>query len=304
MKQLLLLPRAEHAGSARLGGIGARAWPMRLSACGTNTVNSASSLMSKPATSSSAAQPPGSCSGRLVRAARYFNEPQVSYRKPKRLAGHFVKNDLRNGVHLRRPGRCPRRSRQRIRLRPGGIVCRTPAGDRQRRMGQLPRATRSASVPRGSSVTITASRKIPRSAQDQCPQHRRGLGQCSEQARGTGGLRAFRGQSVQTLARHRRRDGARTCSATLPTAVPQYLSRARPPARHHSTRAGCANASTSATGKAENNVGGNITFGAVWCEIALMLTTAEIPGVYVNTDTKRVVVFDHVEARTRRRSVW
>lgn len=45
------------------------------------------------------------------------------------------------------------------------------------------------------------------------------------------------------------------------------------------------------------NVGGNIFGSSAWPEIATMLTTAEIPGIYLNTDTGRTVVFDHVQAR-------
>ena len=46
-----------------------------------------------------------------------------------------------------------------------------------------------------------------------------------------------------------------------------------------------------------DKVGGNVTFNAIWCENAMILTAAEIPGVYVNTDTRRVIVFDHVTAQ-------
>ena len=42
-------------------------------------------------------------------------------------------------------------------------------------------------------------------------------------------------------------------------------------------------------------VGGNL-FGSCWAEISLMLTTIEIPGLYVQPDTGTFHVFDHVLA--------
>ena len=44
-------------------------------------------------------------------------------------------------------------------------------------------------------------------------------------------------------------------------------------------------------------VGGHIFGSSSWPETALLLTAAEIPGMYVRRDTGRVVVFDHVEAK-------
>ena len=46
----------------------------------------------------------------------------------------------------------------------------------------------------------------------------------------------------------------------------------------------------------QEGVGGNIFGSTIWVETALMLTVAELPGVYVRKDTGRVEIFDHVEA--------
>lgn len=46
----------------------------------------------------------------------------------------------------------------------------------------------------------------------------------------------------------------------------------------------------------QEGVGGNIFGSTIWVETALMLTVAELPGVYLRTDTGRLEVFDHVEA--------
>lgn len=44
----------------------------------------------------------------------------------------------------------------------------------------------------------------------------------------------------------------------------------------------------------EEGVGGNIFGSTIWVETALMLTVAEVPGVYLRTDTGRLEIFDHV----------
>jgi hypothetical protein len=41
---------------------------------------------------------------------------------------------------------------------------------------------------------------------------------------------------------------------------------------------------------------GEIFHGSCWCETSLMLTYAEIPGLYVQPDTKLICAFDHVDA--------
>ena len=44
----------------------------------------------------------------------------------------------------------------------------------------------------------------------------------------------------------------------------------------------------------QEGVGGNIFGSTIWVETALMLTVAELPGVYVRTDNGRLEIFDHV----------
>lgn len=46
----------------------------------------------------------------------------------------------------------------------------------------------------------------------------------------------------------------------------------------------------------DNNIGG-VFYGSCWCEVSLMLTFAEVPGVYVQSDTGICVSLDHVEAK-------
>ncbi len=44
------------------------------------------------------------------------------------------------------------------------------------------------------------------------------------------------------------------------------------------------------------NIGGSL-FGSCWPEVSLLLTAAELPGIYAQPDTRLLSVFDHVEAR-------
>ena len=46
----------------------------------------------------------------------------------------------------------------------------------------------------------------------------------------------------------------------------------------------------------QEGVGGNIFGSTIWVETALMLTVAELPGIYLRTDTGRLEVFDHIDA--------
>ncbi|MCX7003052.1 MAG: hypothetical protein NTV22_07245, partial [bacterium] len=49
----------------------------------------------------------------------------------------------------------------------------------------------------------------------------------------------------------------------------------------------------------DNNIGG-ILYGSCWCEIACMLTCAEVPGVYVQSDTGLLCILDHVTGHVRK----
>lgn len=49
------------------------------------------------------------------------------------------------------------------------------------------------------------------------------------------------------------------------------------------------------TGDWDNNLGG-VFYGSCWCEVSLMLTRMEIPGVHIRRDTGEVHVYDHVIA--------
>ncbi len=79
--------------------------------------------------------------------------------------------------------------------------------------------------------------------------------------------------------------------------LPQYLSRSDRPLGDPSfmeTGFMCERVNLS-DWEGVRNVGGSL-FGSCWCEVSLMLTTMDIPGIYLQTDTGRLEVFDHVNA--------
>jgi hypothetical protein len=80
--------------------------------------------------------------------------------------------------------------------------------------------------------------------------------------------------------------------------LPQYLSRVdRPVGMPPAMRPGymCERVNFS-DWEGRKNIGGNL-FGSCWPEVSLLLTVAELPGIYVQPDTGLLCVLDHVEAR-------
>ena len=76
--------------------------------------------------------------------------------------------------------------------------------------------------------------------------------------------------------------------------LPQYLSRADRPVGDMPSGWMCERVNFS-DWEGYQNIGGSI-FGPCWCEVSLMLTWIEIPGLYVQTDTGLVRAFDHIDA--------
>jgi hypothetical protein len=80
--------------------------------------------------------------------------------------------------------------------------------------------------------------------------------------------------------------------------LPQYLSRAdRPVGAPPAMRPGymCERVNFS-DWEGRDNIGGSL-FGSCWPEVSLLLTAAELPGIYVQPDTGLLCVLDHVDAR-------
>jgi hypothetical protein len=48
--------------------------------------------------------------------------------------------------------------------------------------------------------------------------------------------------------------------------------------------------------ESRDNIGGSL-FGSCWCEVSLMLTTVELPGIYAQPDRGLLCVFDHLDVQ-------
>lgn len=77
-------------------------------------------------------------------------------------------------------------------------------------------------------------------------------------------------------------------------ALPQYLSRADRPVGDMPSGWMCERVNFS-DWEGFEHIGG-MMFGPCWCEVSLMLSWIELPGVYAQTDTGLVGAFDHVDA--------
>lgn len=81
----------------------------------------------------------------------------------------------------------------------------------------------------------------------------------------------------------------------IASSIPQYMSRADRPIAEMPP--GWINERVNTSDWAEGV--GEIFFGSTWSEVAMLLTSAELPGLYVQPDTGLVSVLDHVTAERR-----
>jgi hypothetical protein len=77
--------------------------------------------------------------------------------------------------------------------------------------------------------------------------------------------------------------------------LPQYLSRADRPLNHMMQPGWMCERVNLSDWEGAEGVGGKL-FGSCWAEVSLMLTTMEIPGLYVQPDTGFFCAFDHIVA--------
>jgi hypothetical protein len=77
--------------------------------------------------------------------------------------------------------------------------------------------------------------------------------------------------------------------------IPQYLSRAERPLNHVMQPGWMCERVNLSDWEGADGVGGKL-FGSCWAEVSLMLTTMEIPGLYVQPDTGFFCAFDHIIA--------
>ena len=108
---------------------------------------------------------------------------------------------------------------------------------------------------------------------------------------GLGLLRLFRA-SGESRHLHLLRDIART--------LPQYISRPDRPIHAKNGKAqepGWINERLN-TSDWDNNLGG-IFHSTCWCEVSMLYSVVELPGIYAATDSDLLVVLDHIEAERR-----
>jgi hypothetical protein len=228
----------------------------------------------------------------LARAAAYFKE-SAYLRKAEEIGRFFVTNDLRRGVTCGGPGEilAAPDSESAFALVESFVELQQATGRAEWTQAAHAAVRQCASwvvsydyrFPEGSTLAVNKIRSTGAVWANVQNKH------------GAPAICALSGDSLFKLWRATGDETALGLVRDIARGAPQYL--CRPDRQLGTIRPGwmCERVNLCDWEGAEN-VGGNVTFGAIWCESALMLVTAELPGVYVNTDTRRVVVFDQVEA--------
>lgn len=229
----------------------------------------------------------------LVRAATYFHEPKF-LQKAEEIARHFLRNDLANGVTTGGPGDALAApdSESAFALVESFVELHQATGK-----PEWATAARDA-VRQCASWVVSYDYRFPEnSTLGKVNAHSTGAVVANIQNKHAApAVCALSCDSLFKLWRSTGDETALDLVRDIAHGIPQYLSRNDRPLGIIQPGWMCERVNLS-DWEGGDKVGGNVTFGAVWCENALMLTTAEIPGVHVNTDTRRVVVFDHVTAR-------
>jgi len=108
---------------------------------------------------------------------------------------------------------------------------------------------------------------------------------------GLGLLRLFRATGDERIMR---------LLQSIARALPQFVSRPDRPIHAQDGRAlpsGWINERVN-TSDWDENVGG-VFYDACWCEVSLLLTAMEVPGIYARTDLQRIWALDHIQAEWR-----
>jgi hypothetical protein len=229
----------------------------------------------------------------LARAAIYFREPKY-LKCAEEIARHFLKHDLQNGVTCGGPGEAMAApdSESAFGLTESLVELQQATGK-----PEWANAARAA-VRQCASWVVSYDYRFPEnSTLGQVKAHATGAVVANVQNKHAApGICTLSGDSLFKLWRATGDETALDIIRDIAHGVPQYLSRPDRPLGTIAPGWMCERVNLS-DWEGAHNVGGNVSFGAIWCENAMILTAAEIPGVYVNTDTKRVIVFDHVTAQ-------
>ena len=229
----------------------------------------------------------------LVRAANYFRDPKY-LKAAGEIARHFLKNDLQSGLTCGGPGEAMAApdSESAFALAESLVELQQATGK-----PEWANAARAA-IRQCASWVVSYDYRFPETS-TLAQVNARSTGAVIANVQNKHAAPGICTLSGDSLFKHWRTTGDETALdlvRDIAHGIPQYLSRPDRPLGTIASGWMCERVNLS-DWEGENNVGGNVTFGAIWCENALILTTAEIPGVYVNTDTKRVIVFDHVTAQ-------
>ena len=112
---------------------------------------------------------------------------------------------------------------------------------------------------------------------------------------GAPGICTFSGDSLFRLWRLTGDELALDLIKDIAHGIPQYLSRADRPLSSHMKPGWMCERVNLSDWEGPDGVGGSLFGSSSWPETAFMLTTLEIPGIYVQPDTGHVTVFDNIE---------
>ncbi|MBT4511675.1 MAG: hypothetical protein HOC20_05645 [Chloroflexi bacterium] len=112
---------------------------------------------------------------------------------------------------------------------------------------------------------------------------------------GAPGICTFSGDSLFRLWRLTGDEVALDLIKDIAHGIPQYLSLADRPLSSHMQPGWMCERVNLSDWEGPDGVGGSLFGSSSWPETAFMLTTLEIPGIYVQTDTGHVTVFDNIE---------
>ncbi len=112
---------------------------------------------------------------------------------------------------------------------------------------------------------------------------------------GAPGICTFSGDSLFRLWRLTGDEVALDLIKDIAHGIPQYLSRADRPLSSHMQPGWMCERVNLSDWEGPDGVGGSLFGSSSWPETAFMLTTLEIPGIYIQPDTGHVTVFDNIE---------
>jgi hypothetical protein len=236
----------------------------------------------------------------LVEAARYFEEP-AWIQTAAEIGERFRTHDLAEGVTCGGPGDCVQApdSESIAALIESFILLHEETGEEK-----WLKATADA-IAQTASWVLAYDYEFPAgTALQQIGAQSRGSFLANAQNKtGVPGICTLSGQGILRAYRATGNEAWMDLLRDISHTIPQYLARAdkKIPTRLTWGRKGlteqpegwiCERVNVTQWGEAI----GEISAYSCWCEVAMMLTFAELPGVYWDTSNRKVFVLDHIEA--------